>query len=68
MSEEVKKGLTDEVSGADAAATEIGSDLDALIAMVSNPNGLTAAEAEEVRVQLAALRAKLTGEASKFTP
>ncbi len=68
MSDSVKAGLLNELGAANTAADEISSDLDSLLALVStgNPDGLTAAEAEEVRVALAELRTKLTGSAGKF--
>lgn len=59
--------LESELQAANEATNEIASDIDDILAKLANPQGLSEAEADSLRAQLAAHKETLQGIAAKHT-
>lgn len=61
--------IRSELTAINGVTNEIAADVQSLLDLVTGfKNGMTQAEAEEVKQQLAALKARLLGVASQHTP
>ncbi len=60
--------LKAELEAANAVTNEIASDVQDLLAKLTTPGGLSDAEADDVKAQIAALTERLRGVAASHTP